>query len=744
MTSAASEKLTLESALDTALGLYNAGRVEAARALFREIDTGSPNTPEVLVGLGMATLSCGDITEAEKCLRRATQLNDRHDVAFRCLSIALMRHNDLAEAERAASQALQIAPGNAQNAFTLGLIKAARGKDDEAVACYKSAINLNPHYPEALFNVGSIALQHKDYPAAIEYLTSAVAIKPLFIEAYWKLFEALRDSGSAQEARALIMFLADIAPQSKEITAALALMTSSARDDEADTVDTSSLAATASPPPEVTHLEALTNRFFETPLVIDSAPELYEARDNVMDFLEHIQSTTGVIEDPYSRLHISPHFLSSLPLRDRLARSKLASVLSLKAPSLNLVAGHISTWKSNSPLRSDAIPITTESLGERDFLTKAKELLHRKVRLGICMSSLESCAPSSLFAGLCAALPTDLFDITIFHSTPPNEMLNETFTARADTALLDNSLQAAASQIEKSQLDILMYTDLESSRLTYLLAFARLAPVQCVLWVGTETTGIPTIDYFMTSHDLVGGRAQSQFSEYLVTFSTLAASCAPSQSSPVPGRGALGLPIEGTMFICPEYAESIHPGMDYIVERIIQGDRNSFVVFPDRTTNSSSNLITKRLHRLAADSMDQILVAKASTPRELVQLVEMSDVVLDPIYNSSPLPLIKALQSKKPVVTLPSKSLRGRAIGTCYRQAGCSDTIAQSVEHYIQIALLAARDTGWRNDLKEKSFMTYQVLSQQVPDASLEFGRFFLLAMNKLLSPKTPKNQVYV
>ncbi len=48
-----------------------------------------------------------------------------------------------------------------------------------------------------------------------------------------------------------------------------------------------------------------------------------------------------------------------------------------------------------------------------------------------------------------------------------------------------------ATSSPPSSLDILFYPDLGMTPLTYFLAFARLAPVQCVSWGHPVTTGIP-------------------------------------------------------------------------------------------------------------------------------------------------------------------------------------------------------------------------------------------------------------
>ncbi len=741
MTSSRNPEASSESAIENALRLYNSGDAAGARDIFRALAGTSAVTAEVLVGLGMSTLSCNDLVEAETCLRRATELNDRHDVAYRCLALLLIRKNDLAEAEKAATTSVQLAPGNAQNVFTLGIIKALRGDSDEAARCYQSALTLNPLYPEALLNCGGLALEQRDFRSAITSLVTAVTTKPDFVQAYWKLFEAIRDTGSRDEARALLSYLSALAPESREIKAALASFIDTTKDfthPQQTSLDDNS---TSPAQGDDTSLLAQINRYVPLPLVIDSAEEMYELRNALMEHFEYISSLPGEIEEPFTAIQISPDFLSSLPLRDRLVRAKVASLLSLKAPSLCFIAQHIAAWQEHSPLKTDVLPIPSEVLGERDLVNKAPHLLQRKIRLGICSTDLAQCTVGALFADLLACLPRNLFEISLFHSTPPTEPVNEQLSTRADsTYQLLNDVNGAAWQLSKAQLDVLVYTDLEASRLTYLLAFARLAPIQCVMWGLTETTGIPTIDYFLAPDALVGGRAQSQFSEHLVTFRHLAASCQMTHRSRKPSREDFNLPTQGTMFICPEYAQGIHPGMDYLIQRILQGDRNSFIVFPESADTTPTEHVLDRLRASMPDCMEQVFVSQVSSKQGLCNLIEISDIVLDALHCCNPLAIIQALHSGKPVVTLPGKALRSRTAGLCYRTAGYHETIARTREHYIQIALLLARDSGWRERVSEKSRFVYQALQEPINDASSELARFFLLALNKISTIETSQD----
>lgn len=44
-----------------------------------------------------------------------------------------------------------------------------------------------------------------------------------------------------------------------------------------------------------------------------------------------------------------------------------------------------------------------------------------------------------------------------------------------------------------------MFADIMSEQMNYFLAFSKLARIQCVFWGNPITSGIDTIDYFMTA-----------------------------------------------------------------------------------------------------------------------------------------------------------------------------------------------------------------------------------------------------
>ncbi len=77
---------------------------------------------------------------------------------------------------------------------------------------------------------------------------------------------------------------------------------------------------------------------------------------------------------------------------------------------------------------------------------------------------------------------------------------------------------------------------------TYTLALSRLAPVQCVTWGHPSTTGLETIDYYLSSELFETEDADQYYTEKLVRLKTIPAySYRPTPPSPLKKRDQFGL-----------------------------------------------------------------------------------------------------------------------------------------------------------------------------------------------------------
>ena len=83
-------------------------------------------------------------------------------------------------------------------------------------------------------------------------------------------------------------------------------------------------------------------------------------------------------------------------------------------------------------------------------------------------------------------------------------------------ALICNAGFMIRKPIADLSLDVLFWQDIGMDPLSYLLAFARLSPVQLTSFGHPDTTGIPNMDYFLSSSFYEMPGAADDYSEQLV------------------------------------------------------------------------------------------------------------------------------------------------------------------------------------------------------------------------------------
>ena len=144
-----------------------------------------------------------------------------------------------------------------------------------------------------------------------------------------------------------------------------------------------------------------------------------------------------------------------------------------------------------------------------------KQKKQKKIRVGFISEFLTRHTIGKLFGGLIKNIDRKKFDVVIFHTqnTKKSAIKNEIDNLSNKVINLSNRIKEQHQQAENENLDIIFYPEIGMSPTIYFLAFARLAPVQIVSWGHPETTGINTIDYFLSSTLLEPDNAKRKYSE---------------------------------------------------------------------------------------------------------------------------------------------------------------------------------------------------------------------------------------
>jgi tetratricopeptide (TPR) repeat protein len=240
----------IQRTLERGRELHQAGRLNEAEGLYRQILAVDPNHAEGLHLLGVmahqrgcqelavdligkaiarnsavadfhcnfgaALRALGRESEAEAHYRHAIRLNPDHVETYNNLGNALNAQGKTEEAQQLFRQALARRPGYAEAHFNLARVLFSQGRTDEAIMYYQQAAGLRPHFTRAHFNLAQ-ALQSRGKLAEAEAsYRQAVALEPNWADAHRRLGTVLRESKQNIEAEACYRRAHEIAPQASD------------------------------------------------------------------------------------------------------------------------------------------------------------------------------------------------------------------------------------------------------------------------------------------------------------------------------------------------------------------------------------------------------------------------------------------------------------------------------------------------------------------------------------------------
>lgn len=272
-------------------------------------------------------------------------------------------------------------------------------------------------------------------------------------------------------------------------------------------------------------------------------------------------------------------------------------------------------------------------------------------------------------------------------------------------SLGNHSFDQLRSEIHNLSLDVLVYLQLGMDSVSYFLAYSRLAPIQCCTHGHPSTSGIPTMDYFISYTDEVA-HAQEHYTERLVKFETGGFAMKDptkfkhhrrsSAGYIARTRADFGLPADRTLYLCPQPIFKLHPAMDELFGRVLRADPQGLVVLIGLSP-STRNQLHARFERTIADVSSRIVDvitngeedtgASYHLQQDLLDLLEASDVMLDSHPVSGGTSTYEALALGVPVVTMPAETMNTRFTFEALTKLGLRELVANSSTEYARIAV---------------------------------------------------------
>jgi len=554
----------------------------------------------------------------------------------------------------------------------------------------------NPGHPDTLHYLGLLEFHQGDAVNAIAHIGEAIRHNPGVASYYGNLGNVFYRVRRYDDAKHAFRKALELNPHDVQILANYAwLLGDEGHTEEAARGYTDILAQQSVPGLQV-------RRAMLIPPIPMSREEISGTRDRFCERVKTLIDSKVRLYDPFVEVGNTNFFLAYHGCNNRGLQTLVAHFYAQACPELLYTAQHC----QQKPGHDD-----------------------ERIRIGFISRFFGDHSIGKTTQGLIGGLDREKFEVIVFFVGPVEGEIGKSIQRSGDHyEVLDGTLEQARHRVSQYRLDILLYPDIGMDSFTYFLAFSRLAHVQCTSFGHPDTTGIPNLDYFISTDCYETEDAEQHYSETPIRLkgvASLAYYTKPAVPEKYKPRESFGLYENENIYLCPQHLFKFHPDFDEILGRILRSDRSGRLILIEGQYRHWDELLMTRFQSSIPDVFDRIQFLPRQSQLDFVNLIAVADVMLDTIYFCGQNTTHEGLAAGTPIVTLPGELQRSRHTMCFLKKIGLEHCIAADPADYINIAVNLATDKA----LQEKTRLTIKKNAHRVwceHEVILEHERFFL------------------
>ncbi|MBK1675872.1 hypothetical protein CKO38_04120, partial [Rhodospirillum rubrum] len=336
-----------------------------------------------------------------------------------------------------------------------------------------------------------------------------------------------------------------------------------------------------------------------------------------------------------------------------------------------------------------------------------------------------------LFKAWIEDLDRERFHVSVLHLDERADEETAAIAALADRFHhLPRGGMAARAVLGDLAPQAIVYPELGMNNDTLRLAALRLAPVQAVAWGHPASSGLPTLDLFLSSDLMEPEGGEAAYSERLVRLPGLSIRYSPAfsvddrEEARRETRAALGLdeatPLLLSLQTHPKYA----PADDALLAAIAARLPEARFALIDSRFPIPGTILRQRLddafRAQGVDPEGRILM-RPPMPLEAYRRLNLAgDLFLDTPAWSGGNTTFEAIHCGLPILTLPGTTLWARHSAAILTALGIDETIARDREDYVDLAERLIGDPTWRAGLVARATAAKNALfTDRRPGAAL-------------------------
>jgi protein O-GlcNAc transferase len=731
---------------DRGFAQHERGEFAAAENTYRQVLQRTPDDVEVRCALGVVALQTGRHEMAVELLTAVLALRptaDAHCYLGNALS-ALSRHNDALENY---DRAVALDRGYAPAHINRGHLLRAAGRRQEALAAFDRAIALRPEFFEAILARAEVLCEFEDWAPATAAFEHAIALRPT-LTGYLGRGLALRGMNRNEEALLCYEQAAALQPSLAEawLGSAMALLALARPEESLSFCDRALELKRPYPDAWLVRGAALQElgRTRDAIAAVDSAlveePGHVDARNGRANMRRAAGDFRGAVADFREVLKFDPGcdmarmgaVIAEIPCIPATVeeadncREAFRSALAGLAVDLDArpsgdgaaLVGSIQPFPLAYQERDNRALL--ESYGA--LCAGSMERWRRKSGLGsgrrparagskhrVAVVSAQICDHSvynAITRGWLEHLDRRRFEIALFHTGGRSDQLTE----RARTCVEHyaggrRTLLEWVRAIDYFCPDVILYPEIGMDPASLQLASQRLATVQAASWGHPQTTGLPTMDYFLSADSFEPPEANRDYTERLVRLPNLG--CYYEALPPPPGDSA-ELPADrsGPVLVCAGSPLKYAPEHDQVYVDIARRlGRCQFHFFSFNDGQLTARLEARMAAAFAAAGLDHrrhVVVRPWATAAQFRQFLPSADLMLDTLGFSGFNTVMQALECHLPVLSFRGRFLRGRLGTGILERIALNELIAETPVDYVDRAVALVQDDSGRLRFKDR------------------------------------------
>ncbi|WP_353432447.1 tetratricopeptide repeat protein [Polynucleobacter sp. MWH-UH23A] len=603
---------------------------EKALEYFDLANRANPNIPEIHNNRGNALKGLKKNDAALAAYENAINLRPLYSDAINNKGVIYLEKGEIGKAIEIFNAAIAINPNLSQAFNNLGNAYTRLGKYSLGFQAFEAALKIDPNYLDCFLNFGGALRKSRELNASIKCYQRAAEIDPKNADIFYFLGEVFYENGDARSAKESYTQALTLNPNLIEAKFALAIA--------------------------------------QIPKVYENLGELNDARINFERQIKHLEDLNFSQIKIESALKAISHHPFYLAYQD------------LKNGDLISLFGSLCT------------KFATQIQQELNFApTKSK--FNKKIKVGIISHHFcDHPVWHAITKAWLLHLNQNLIEIHIINTGGHEDQETIIAKARANQYKnLGNSIVDIIAFTQNANFDVVLFPEVGMDPTTKALACMRLAPIQICSWGHPETTGLSTIDYFLSGQAFETQEKFECYSEKVILLPDLGTSFLAKQCDSVDlNLNHIGINPNRPIILCAGSPAKYLPTYDLILIEIakkLPSCQFIFFNFQKSLTAILHSRMGEAFLQAGLDIENFVRVIPFQKREEFYGLMQKADLMLDTIGFSGFNTAMHAISCNLPVIAKDSQFMRGRLAAATLKLMGLNSLVCSTDEEYAALAV---------------------------------------------------------